>query len=229
MDIAIATTGLASAAFVASHLGLSHPPVRNRIVERIGEQGFLGFYSAVSLVMLIAMITAYVHASHYVYLWVPGHGLRHLPLLFMPLAFILIAGGMAIRNPSAVGMENSLDQPNPASGVLRITRHPVMWGMMLWSAVHILANGDLASLLFFGGFLLTAGLGSLHLDRRMAASQGERWQRFAAVTSYVPFAAIISGRQQWSLMELLRPILLGLALFIILLSSHSYLFGVRPY
>ncbi|NJM11751.1 MAG: NnrU family protein [Synechococcaceae cyanobacterium SM1_2_3] len=229
MDTAIAATGIASAAFVTSHLGLSHPPVRNRIVERIGEQGFLGFYSAVSLVMLIAMITAYAHASHYVYLWIPGHGLRHLPLLFMPLAFILIAGGMAMRNPSAVGMESSLDQPSPASGVLRITRHPVMWGMLLWSAVHILANGDLASLLFFGGFLLTAGLGSLHLDQRMALIQGERWQRFAAVTSHIPFVAIISGRQSWSWSELLRPTLLGLALFIILLASHSYLFGVRPY
>ena len=229
MSTALWATGLASAAFVASHLGLSHPPVRNRIVERIGEQGFLGFYSAVSLVMLIAMITAYAHASHYVYLWVPGHGLRHLPLLFMPLAFILIAGGMANPNPSAVGMENSLDQPNPVRGVLRITRHPVMWGMMLWSAVHILANGDLASLLFFGGFLLTAGLGSLHLDQRMALSQGERWQHFAAVTSYVPFAAIIRGRQSWSWREMLRPVLLGLGISVILFTSHSWLFGVRPY
>ena len=111
----------------------------------------------------------------------------------------------------------------------RITRHPVMWGMTLWAAIHIIANGDLASLLFFGGFLLTALLGSLHLDRRMAATQGERWRRFIAVTSYAPFTAMLSGRQTWIWAELRRPIAWGLGGFILLLLLHPYLFGARPY
>ena len=80
-----------------------------------------------------------------------------------------------------------------------------MWGIVLWAAVHILANGDLASLLFFGGLLLTALRGSLHLDRRMAADQGERWRRFTAVTSYAPFAAMLGGRQTGRWAELRRP------------------------
>lgn len=229
MDAATKVLGLASIAFLVSHLGLVHEPVRVWIVNRIGEKGFQGFYGLVTLLTLGAMIAAYVYAPHYHYLWIPGHGLRHLPLLAMPVAFILIVGGMTAPNPSAVGMENVLDHSNPVQGVLRITRHPVMWGMMLWAMAHILANGDLASLWFFGGFLLTAGLGSLHLDRRMATTQGERWRRFAAVTSYVPFAAILSGRQTWSWLELRRPALGGLGIFVILLSLHSYLFGVRPY
>ena len=104
-----------------------------------------------------------------------------------------------------------------------------MWGLTLWAAVHVIANGDLASLLFFSGFLLTALLGSLHLDWRMATTEGDRWQRFAAVTSYVPFAAILSGRQTWNWAELGRPAAWGLGGFVVLLLLHPYLFGVRPY
>lgn len=229
MSTALWVTGLASATFLASHLGLSSTAVRGRLVGRLGEKGFQGLYSLVALLALGAMIAGYAQAPHTDFLWVPGHGLRHLPLSIMPLALILIAGGVLIPNPSAVGMADALDRTEPARGALRITRHPMMWGVALWAAVHILANGDLASLLFFGGFLLTAILGSLHLDHRMAAEQGERWQRFAAVTSYVPFAALASGRQRWSWVELRRPAAWGLGMFVLLLLLHPHLFGVRPY
>lgn len=229
MDAAIVATGLASAVFLVSHLGLSSAAVRSRLVRRIGEKGFQGLYALIALLALGAMIAAYIQASHHVYWWPPGPGVRHLPLLVMPVALLLVVGGVMTPNPSAVGMENQLDQPEPARGVLRITRHPVMWGVVLWAAVHMLANGDLASLLFFGGLLLTALLGSLHLDRRMAADQGERWQRFTAVTSYVPFAAILSGRQTVHWAELRRPAAWGLGILIVLLLLHPYLFGVRPY
>jgi uncharacterized membrane protein len=175
------------------------------------------------------LIAAYIQASHHVYLWPPSPGLRHLPLLVMPLAFLLIAGGVLIPNPSATGMTGALDRPEPARGVLRITRHPVMWGVGLWAALHIVANGDLASLLFFGGFLLTALGGAWHLDRRMAATEGARWQRFTAVTSFVPFAALLAGRQRWAWGELGRPVAWGLGVFVLLLFLHVHLFGVRPY
>ncbi len=219
MSTALWTTGLAGAAFLASHLGLSGAAVRGRLVGRLGEKGFQVLYALVALLALGAMIAGYVQAAHTDFLWIPGHGLRHLPLLVMPVALPLIAGGVLAPNPSAVG----------ATGVLRVTRHPVMWGIALWAAVHIVANGDLASLLFFGGFLLTAILGSLHLDRRMAAEQGERWRRFAAVTSYVPFAALLGGRQRGSWGELRRPAAWGVGAFALLLLLHPYLFGVRPY
>jgi uncharacterized membrane protein len=229
MDIALLVTGLASAAFIASHLGLSSTPPRDRLVARLGEKGFLGCYSLLALLTLGTMIVAYSHASHHVYLWLPGPGVRHLPLLIMPLAFLLIAGGVLVPNPSATGGAGALDRPEPASGVLRITRHPVMWGVGLWAAVHILANGDLASLLFFGGFLLTALGGSWHLDRRMAATEGERWRHFAAVTSFLPFAALLAGRQRWVWAEWRWPAVWGLGLFVLLFGLHPYLFGVRPY
>jgi uncharacterized membrane protein len=229
MDTALLVTGLASAAFVASHLGLASTPSRDRLVARLGEKGFLGFYSLLALLLLGILFVAYRQASHHVYLWLPGPELRHLPMLIMPLAFLLIAGGVLVPNPSATGRAGALDRPDPASGVLRITRHPVMWGVGLWALVHILANGDLASLLFFGGFLLTALGGAWHLDRRMAATEGERWRRFAAVTSFLPFAALLAGRQRWAWAEWRWPAVWGLGLFLLLFGLHPYLFGVRPY
>jgi predicted DCC family thiol-disulfide oxidoreductase YuxK len=95
-------------------------------------------------------------------------------------------------------MTGVLDRLEPARGVLRITRHPVMWGVGLWAAVHLVANGDLASLLFFGGFLLTALGGAWHLDRRLAATEGERWRCFVAVTSFARWI-IWSIRTPWDL------------------------------
>ena len=229
MDSALLATGLASAAFVVSHLGLSAAPPRDRLVARLGETGFQILYGLVAILTLGTLIAAYSHASHHLYLWPPGPGVRHLPLLVVPLALILIAGGVLIPNPSATGMAGALDRPEPACGVLRITRHPVMWGVGLWAAVHLLANGDLASLLFFGGFLVTALGGAAHLDRRLAATAGERWRRFVAVTSFVPFAALLAGRQRWAWAEWIRPAAWGLGLFALLLVLHPYLFGVRPY
>ncbi|MFO7641126.1 MAG: NnrU family protein [Candidatus Competibacteraceae bacterium] len=229
MDTALLVTGLAGAAFVASHLGLASTPLRDRLIARLGEKGFLGLYSLLAFLLLLTLFLAYRQASHHVYLWLPGPGVRHLPLLIMPLAFLLIAGGVLTPNPSAVGMTGALDRPEPASGVLRITRHPVMWGVGLWAAVHILANGDLASLLFFGAFLLTALGGAWHLDRRMAATEGERWRRFAADTSFLPCAALLAGRQRWAWAEWRWPAVWGLGLFVLLFGLHPYLFGVRPY
>lgn len=229
MDTALLITGLASAAFVASHLGLSAAPLRTWLVARLGETGFQILYGLVALLALGTLIAAYGQASHQVYLWPPGPGVRHLPLLVMPLALFLLVGGVLIPNPSATGMTDALDRPEPARGVLRITRHPVMWGVGLWAAVHLVANGDLASLLFFGGFLLTALGGAWHLDRRLAATEGERWRCFVAVTSFAPFAAILAGRQRWVWTELRRPAFWGLGLFALLLAFHPALFGVRPY
>ena len=229
METALIATALASAAFVSSHVGLASAPVRGRLVARLGETGFQGLYALLALLTLGALIAAYVHASHHLSLWSPGPGVRHLPLLIMPVALVLIAGGVLVPNPSAIGMAAALDQPEPARGALRVTRHPVMWGVGLWAAVHILANGDLASLLFFGGFLLTALGGAWHLDRRLFTTQGERWRRFVASTSFVPFAALLRGQQRWVWAEWRRPVAWGLGVFLVLLLLHPYLFGVRPY
>jgi uncharacterized membrane protein len=59
---------------------------------------------------------------------------------------------------------------DPARGMIRVTRHPIMRGTMLWSASHIAARGELKSLIFFGALLALAGIGTLLIDARKASN-----------------------------------------------------------
>jgi uncharacterized membrane protein len=105
-----------------------------------------------------------------------------------------------------------------------------MWGIALWAAVHLVARGDIASLVFFGGFLVLALAGTALIDARKADSLGEDWARFAAVTSNVPFSAIVEGRNRFLAAEIgSKGVLAGLALYVIILVAHPWLFGVRAY
>ena len=197
--------------------------MRTKLVATLGEWPYRGLYSALALVTLGWMIWAFVHAAPQP-LWT---GWRMLPLIVMPFAFILIAAGYR-RNPTMVGADALLKSDDAARGMIRITRHPIMWGIMLWAAAHIVARGELRSLTFFGGFLLVALLGTLSLDRRKRADPN--WPRFAAATSHLPFAAIAQGRNRavWREIGWTRP-LIGLAAYAILLVLHPWLFGARPY
>jgi uncharacterized membrane protein len=156
--------------------------------------------------------------------------LRLAPAILMPFALMLLAGGLLTRNPTAVGQARALKAEEPARGMLRITRHPMMWGFMLWAVAHILAQGELKSTLFFGTFLVLAGLGAALIDARKARALGEDWTRFAAVTSYLPFAAIAQGRNRlaWSEIGWRNPAI-ALALYALLFWLHPMLFGARPY
>ncbi|HVJ23738.1 MAG TPA: NnrU family protein, partial [Burkholderiales bacterium] len=101
----------------------------------------------------------------------------------------------------------------------RITRHPLMWGIMLWAAAHIAARGDTKSLVFFGSLLVLAGLGTLLMDARKRSNPD--WPRFAAVTSHIPFVAIAQRRNRirWREIGWLRPAI-GLAAFFLVLLVH---------
>jgi uncharacterized membrane protein len=212
----------ATALFLLTHF-VPSTPLRPMLVKALGEWPYRGLYSAVALAALAWMIWAYGNAPQEP-LWT---GLRLLPLVVTPFAFVLIACGYW-RNPTMVGADQLLKSDNPARGMIRITRHPIMWGIMLWAGAHVLARGDLASLVFFGGFLLLAGLGTFLMDSRKKSNPD--WARFAAVTSSLPFAAIAQGRNRiaWSEIGWMRPVS-GLLVFAAFFAAHSWLFGARPY
>jgi uncharacterized membrane protein len=218
---------VASVVFLATHF-VSSTPLRARIVAAAGEKAYLGLYSVVAAAALGWMIYAYYRAPFASLWYVPW--LRYAPLVIMPFALILIVCGLSTRNPTMVGQERLLESQEAARGILRVTRHPLMWGVALWAASHVLARGDAAGVLLFGTFLVLALCGTALADRRKARALGERWQRFAAVTSHVPFAAVAAGRQSFAPAELgwARPAL-GIALYIGLLLLHPAIFGARPY
>jgi uncharacterized membrane protein len=204
---------LASAAFLATHF-VSSTPLRAALVAKIGEWPYVGLYSAVAVLTLGWMAWAFAQAPREALF----SGFREISFVLMPIAFVLLACGFG-RNPTLVGADKLLKSEEPARGMIRVTRHPIMWGFMLWAAAHILARGDVKALIFFGTFLLVAGIGTLAMDARKRANPD--WARFAAVTSHIPFVAIVQGRNRiaWREIGWLRP-LIGLAAFFAVLSFH---------
>jgi uncharacterized membrane protein len=218
---------LATAVFLATHFS-SSTPLRAGLFTALGEKAYLGLYSLVSLAALGWMIWAYIRAP-YEGLWV-GDEFKVWVVVLMPVSLVFIVAGGMTPNPSAVRQENLIGSMGEPRGILRITRHPIQWGIALWALLHLIARGDTASVVFFGGFAVLAILGTVLIDARKNRTLGASWQRFASVTSNFPFWAILQGRNQFRFDEIgWNKVLIALGAYVVLVFLHPYLFGARPY
>jgi uncharacterized membrane protein len=217
---------VAGLAFCGSHVLLSSTRLRGTLRDQLGERGFLGVYSLTALVTFAWFLVAYSHAPT-IALWPRQSWTALVPVVAMPLATILLVAGYSTRNPTAVGMERSARADDPAPGILRVTRHPVMWAIGLWALSHVIANGDLRSLLFFGAFAGLSLGGTVLIDRKKRLALGSNWPRVAQVTSNLPFAALVTGRTslRWRDIGLLR-VAAGLLLYVVLFRAHSMIAGI---
>jgi uncharacterized membrane protein len=183
---------LATGAFVGTHLAMSHP-LRAGLVERLGERGFRGLYSLVSLVTFGWMIIAYRAGESTGPAWVAP--LEYWPFAsgVMLVASILLVGSL-IRNPA---FPHPGAQPRaipPPKGVFAITRHPMNMSFILWALVHISISGTDRNLIVAVGILVLAVAGSIGQDRKKMKLIGEPWRQWMARTSFMPFGALASGR-----------------------------------
>lgn len=217
---------VAALAFVGGHFLLSSTPLRATLAGRLGEGGFQGAFSAVAAATLIWLVWSYVEAP-VVPVWEPPVWTRHLSLSLMPFVLILFVAAMRKDNPTS-GTGDPADVDLGRLGVFAITRHPMMWAFAAWAALHLLANGDAASMIFFAAFLVLALGGTVAIDAKKRRRKPEAWAVLAAHTSNLPFAAILTGRTRFSGHRLLRPTLIGLGLYVLLLFLHPWLFGVDP-
>lgn len=217
---------LAGVFFVGIHLLIAGTRARDRLVARLGEPAYLGLFALLSLAGVVALCWAW-SASDPAAPWWGWLSLRPVVWVGMFFAFQLVAIGLTTKSPTATGGEPLLESEEPARGILRITRHPFLWGVTLWALCHLLVNPDLPAFLFFGAFLVLALLGPRSIDAKRARHHGEAWERFAARTSNLPFAAIAAGRNRLALGELgIWRVALGAALFVVfLLWLHPLLFG----
>ncbi len=218
---------LASVAFVALHFVLSALGVRARGIAALGERAYLGVYSLLALGAFAWLIIEW-RAAPYVEFYATPAWTRWVPNLTMPIAYTLLIMGYTIRSPTVAGVSAGTEGP---TGILRITRHPALWGFGLWGLSHLAANGDLRALALFGGLALLSFGGMAHIDARRRVTGGEAWARFAAASSTVPFAAILAGRQTWpSFAELgWWRIALGLGGWAAMLFLHEWLIGASPW
>jgi uncharacterized membrane protein len=226
------TNGLIAAtlAFVGGHFLLSSRPLRPLLNDRFGERAFRLIYSAAMTVSLIWMIAAF-RAAPVMPVWQPAPMLAWVPLLVMPFASILLVAGLTSPNPTLVGGERFLDGTpgSPAVGMLSITRHPFLWGTGLWALSHLLANGDLSSIVMMGGIAVLSFAGMHHIDLRRESNLGATWGPMKLTTSVLPFWAVLTGRTKvdWRGIGWWRPAL-GLVVYAALLHLHRGLIGVSP-
>jgi uncharacterized membrane protein len=222
----------AAAVFLAIHLLIAGTRVRDGITRTIGEGPYLGLFSLASLGVIVWLAIAYKAAQRGEdpLLYDLGPGVKHLGIPVVALAFLLGVQGLFMPNPTSLRQEGSAAKPDTIRGVLRITRHPFLWGVAIWSAFHLSANGDEASVIFFGTFFVLSILGTFSIDAKRRRKMGEAWAAFAAKTSNIPFAAAITGRNSLKLGESFGwRFWVAALLFVTVLFAHAHIFGVSPF
>ena len=210
------------------HLGVAGTDLRYRFTRRLGVNGFRGLFSLSSLAVMVMLCTSYARAGT-VPLWNAPEWLRWLLVLAMLPACVLLAGSFR-ANPTAAGSEKVLKAlKDEITGIQRITRHPMMVAYTIWAAVHIIGTGELASLIFFGTFLLTCVFGMPSIDRKTSERDDYAWSKLERGTSIVPFAAILAGRNRFVPGEIGWVVpAVGVVLWLGLLVFHRSIFGVAP-
>jgi uncharacterized membrane protein len=173
---------LSSMVFVGTHFLLSHP-LRRPLVRSMGEKPFQGLYSLVSLITFGLMIYFYRVIGREPPLWNAGNAGWIVGTLLMWFGSILFVGSF-LKNPALVGAPGPSGGP---AGVLRITRHPMMWGFAIWAAVHLMILAQPKSLVFDGAIILLALAGAAGQDAKKGRAMGDAWHEWTAQTAFVPF------------------------------------------
>lgn len=172
--------------FFAIHAVPMFTGLHSSMASKLGEKGYKGLFALVSLVGFGLIVWGKSEAS-FEHLWVPPQWGRDVAMVTVLLAMVLI---MASQLPS---------------NIKRFTRHPMLWGVFAWSLGHLLANGDMASLLLFGGFGLYSLLAMASLNRRGASLTTTRLPVKNDVAVFVS----------------------GVVIYAAFLYFHSFLFGVQ--
>jgi len=218
--------------FLAIHFLISGTSVRDRIVGVVGEGPFLGLFSLASILSLVWMIFAFVQARASpanTSFWGISRATRDPAILLVFIAFLIAVPGLLSNSPTRVRGDSQVDKPTAVTGMTRITRHPFLWGVAIWAAAHLMVNGRLADIILFGGLLITAIAGPFSIDAKRRRALGDRYRAFEAMTSNIPFAAIIQGRQKLALGEIWWRLVVAVVVFGALMWAHPYFTGgVHP-
>lgn len=226
---AVGLIALWAALFLAGHFILSSDPVRGAITRAVGEQPFRGIYSLVALGTFIPLVVAFAnhkHAGPMLWYLRSVAPVRWLVWLMMLVALIIWVASLITPNPGALGAPDNLTP----RGILKLTRHPGFVAFAIFGFAHMLMNGWAGDLVFFGIFPALSIFGSLHQDHRKLRSMSEGYRRFVEQTSFIPGAALLSGRQRYDPAKdtPLLAIGIGAVLTVILVAIHPWAFGGHP-
>lgn len=229
---AIASLAILSAIFVLTHFGLATQAVRDFLSEQLGERGYRLLYSAIATALVVLMVLAYRAAPAGPWLFDTGSLGPTVTAVAHPIAVILLVGGLTMPNPTAVGGEHHIDELQPLTGVMRITRHPVLWGIMLWAVSHVVAVPTARSVIFFGTMAFVAAVGTIAIDHKTRRRRGAAFAPIELSSSNLPFVAIAQRRQSFAAAARefgTQRLMIVVVVYGAVFFSHSWLFGAAPY
>ncbi len=170
--------------FISIHFVPAIPSLKNSLVHRLSPNGYKGIFSAIALIGLTLIVIGKMNAD-FINAYTPINGAKHIAMTLMLIAFILL--------PAA----------HMKGNIKRFTRHPMLWGVVCWSIAHLLANGDLASVIMFGSLGVYSLIAMLTANARGAQKQIEK---LPLKKDFIVFAA-------------------GFTTYVAIMFLHPYLFG----
>ena len=182
--------------FLGLHLLPTAPDVRAGLIARFGAGAYKAGFSILSLIGFAVIVMGYhkmqLHPGKNPVLWNPPLWTRHIALALMLPAMILIVASLV------------------PSRIRSTVKNPMLIGIIIWALAHLLANGDVASLLLFGTFLAYA-----IYDLKSVNARGAKGPLGNTEPKSIVNDVIVVG--------------VGVALYLaLLLGLHQYLIGVAP-
>jgi uncharacterized membrane protein len=139
--------------FLGVHALTTQRELRARLIGSVGERGYKTGYALVALAGLVLIVWGFAdyRAAGMIDLWDPPRWLKHVSVaLMLPAVILVVAAYLRGRIYTAL-------------------KHPMLAGVKLWAAAHLLANGDLGSIILFGSFLGWAVFDRISLKHRADA------------------------------------------------------------
>lgn len=137
---------------IGIHLVPAYPEWRSRLVARFGQNGYRAVFSLVSTLGLVLLIWGFARAP-VIQIWSPPGWTRYVAMVLMLPVFVLL---VAAYLPGEIKAK---------------LKHPFLVAIKTWALAHLIANGDLASMLLFGSFLAYAVFDRIRLKRRPPIGQ----------------------------------------------------------
>lgn len=155
MGVPVTLLVLGLVVFLGTHAFSMAQGARASLIAKTGEGAYKGLYSLLSFagIALIAVGYGQYRASGYIPVWEPPVWTSHLALLLVLISFIFVAAAYL-----------------PGHIKYRL-KHPMLAGVKVWAFAHLLANGDLGSILLFGSILAWAVVARISVKRRDVAAQ----------------------------------------------------------
>jgi uncharacterized membrane protein len=184
------------------------------MVGRLGQRGFLGVYSLVAFATLGWMVVEF-RAAHRgaPFLWDAGDAGWIVGTLLLWLGTILFVGSFRSNPafPSGGALVTHIGDP---VGVFRITRHPMLWGFILWATTHAIVAPTPPGLVLVAAIAILSLVGAIGQDAKKERLIGDPWREWEAQTSFVPFGRGIASPGAFALLG-------GTALFLFATFAHG--------